>query len=116
MWFGPRSGVDKSHDKVRAIDVSAQNLTNTRWSSTLVAGSLWVRQPCGDDDEWANAIDTREQQRHLDDAIGNDSNGDFRCGSPTVKQQRQLGMGDMQESLRRLLHNNDGCRHVVKRQ
>ena len=77
MWFGPRSRVSESRDKVRAIDVSARTLTNTRWSSVPVTGSLRVRQLCGDVDEWANAIDTRERQRHLDDAIGDDNNGDF---------------------------------------
>ena len=37
MWFSLRSGVSKSRDEVGAIDVSAQNLTNTRWSSVPVA-------------------------------------------------------------------------------
>ena len=37
MWFCPRSGVSKSRDEVGAIDVSARNLTNTRWSSVPVA-------------------------------------------------------------------------------
>jgi len=47
MWFSPRSGVSESRDKVWAIDVSAQNLTNTQWSNDPVAGSLRVRQLCG---------------------------------------------------------------------
>jgi len=37
MWFGPRSGVSWSRDEVWAVNVSAQNLTNTRWSNTPVA-------------------------------------------------------------------------------
>jgi len=51
MWFSPRSRVSESRDKVKATGVSAQNLTNTRWSNAPVAGSLRVRQPCGDDEK-----------------------------------------------------------------
>jgi len=90
MWFRPRSGVSESRDKVGAIDVSARNLTNTRKLNVPVARLPGVRQPCGDIDEWANAIDTRGRQRHLDNAISNDGNGDFRCGSLTTKRQQQL--------------------------
>ena len=36
-----------------------------------------MRQLCGVVDELAKAIDTREQQQHLDDAISDDNNGDF---------------------------------------
>ncbi len=70
MWFSPRSGVSWSRDKVRANGVSARNLANTRWSNALVTGSLRVRQPCGGiDGIERDAIDARERQRHLDDAI-----------------------------------------------
>jgi len=51
----------------------------------------------------ANAIDTRERQQHLDDAISKDNNGDFLCGSQTMKRQRQLETGDTQRPLCRLL-------------
>ncbi len=92
-------GVSWSRDEVGAIDVSAQNLTNTRWSSAPVAGSLRVRQPCGDDDEMANAIDARERQRHLDNAISDDSNGDFLCGSLTMRREQWLETNDTQRLL-----------------
>ncbi len=77
-------GFDLSRNKVRANSMNARNLMNTRWSNALVAGSLRVQQSCGDNDKWAKAIETREQQRHLDDAIDDDCTGDFLCASPTA--------------------------------
>jgi len=71
-----------------------------------------VQQPCGDDDEWANVIDTREQQQHLDGAISKDNNGDFLCGTQTMRQQQQLKMSDTQGPLCRLLgQKNRGPPH-----
>ncbi len=112
MWFSLRSGASWSCDKVLAVDVSAWNLTNTRWSNAPVVGSLRVRQPYGGVDKVGrSAINTRGQQQHLDDAIDNDCNDDFLCASPTTRWQRQLGTSDAQGSLCILLGLNRGSPH-----
>jgi len=47
-------GVDLSHNKVKANDMCAQDLSNAQGVDAPVAGSLRVRQPYGDKDkgEW----------------------------------------------------------------
>ena len=44
-------GVDSSHNKVKANNVCAQDLSNAQGVDALVTGSLRVRQPYGDKDK-----------------------------------------------------------------
>ena len=67
--------------------MNAQNLTNTQWSSTLVAGSLRVQQPCGDngkrkrDQKQGSDSDTWTMQLVMQNSSG---------GPRLVQQQRHL--------------------------
>ena len=49
-----------SHNKVKADNMCAQDLSNTQDVNALVAGSLRVRQPYGDKDKvkrsWAKVV------------------------------------------------------------
>jgi len=102
-------GVSWSRGKVGAVNMSARNLTNTRWVKAPVAGSLRVQQPCGGIDRIErNAIDAREQQRHLDDAISVAKQWWMSLtGAATVT----LGETTHGNALCRLLGQNRGSPH-----